>query len=301
MGIEWVKGDIRTVNKQEAEQLLEYNVHPDYQRELKVAHAKHLAYLLEINEFIATGSLVIVHMADGSKRCANGMHTLHGIVISGVPARCLVEQFRCDTNADYIKLFHAYDTENRKRTFRDSAQAFMMGDPGLPKMSASSLDKFRSGVEVAAMFNGQAKARTRYDRFVAATRMRDEMDLFLWLEKQSSDKLMSRAPVVAAVLTTYGKNPTQSRAFWRQVMTGFFDEHDDDYPPVRLQRWLQSVSLHGSQSSGIKTPVTREAVFTACMRCWDAFLDGRHLKSIRTGYKNRVPTGKHRGRRRRSA
>lgn len=278
------KHEYRTIDAKEAKQLIA-KVDPNWQRDLAVGQEKHLARLIKLGLF-GTGHVVLAKV-NGAIRVANGMHTLHAIERAGGAARVLIEWYRCRNNEDYVQLFHMFDTENRKRSNKDSAKAFLMGySEKLPEVSPTLLSMFRSGVEQAKQMMAEKRVRpTQHERYKAVLSYEEEFNFFLSLDSMKAHReLLNRSAIIAAVILTYQANAELAQSFWEQVVTGFFDKKDPSHPPVLLNRYLRTVVCGGVNSSTMKKNmilVPRKHLYAACIRAWNAFADGRALKVLK--------------------
>ena len=299
MSIRYVSGGIKYLGPSEAVELLRA-VDDAWQRDFMAPHAQHLAMLMAKDEFLATGSVVTAHMRSGEKRSANGRHTLYAIKTTGREQRCLVEVFHCDTDEDYVRLFHSYDTENRKRSFPDSAKAFqMVRKETLPEVSVTTLNLFRCGTELAMQMRGESlRHKTRYERFDVVTHLVEELEFYLWLDGQKDCReVLGRASIMAAVVNTYHANKAAARDFWRQVVSNFYDcaRENTYYAPRTLNRYLRNAIQTGTETGARKLGtslaeiVTRKSMYVGCLRAWNAYMDGRALNFIRVKIGKAMP------------
>lgn len=292
MSIKWVNGDVETILPDKAEELIAQVV-PERQRPIKGNHVLHLALMMEQGQFL-TGHVAIASVR-GQRCIANGQHTLRAIIKSGRPTRCLVEEYLCDSDADYRMLFSCYDTENRQRSNNDVAQNFLMtGCVSTPEVSPSLLSLIKSAVDFASQ-QGHLKTRkmvTKFDKFSEATAFSSQIDFIKHLdEKKEMKTLLYRASTVAAIISTHSRWPVESRDFWTQVVSGFFAVPDKSHPAVKLNRWLKehtqnntggafrSSTVLDGESKFVKN-ASQNDVFMACMRCWNAYARGEMLSKV---------------------
>lgn len=284
--IQHVNSTIRKIQPAEAVNL-QALVNAEYQRKFNRRHAEKLAELMTREQFL-TGHIVIATV-NRRELCVNGQHQLAAIVASKSTVRCLFERYKCTTPADYVRLFHSYDTDQRMRTMLDSAEAFRMGRQNeLPDASARMLNQFRAGLEfLNSGAQPQSLANTiRHDRFDPLTEMRDELEFYLWLDKQKECReVLTRAPIIACVIATCRRNTKRARQFWVQVVTGYFDEseHDKRYAPMKLNRYLRNVATAmGGASIKRGHHQTRTQMYVACVRCWNAYSRNAPLTHVVT-------------------
>lgn len=284
--IKYMRSDVRNVAPDEAKSMLEM-VDEHWQRKLVKSHVAKLAIIIGNGRFYATGGVAIADCPGGA-RLANGQHTLKAVIASGKAVRCLVERFKCDSDDDYVQLFHAYDTENRKRTFLDSAQQILMGcaDDFPPNATPKLLNTFRSGVELAGVAQGMGHGATmRFDRFDILRKYREPFELFLYLNSHVDQKVapevLHRASVVAAIVLTQGFNKDQARQFWYEVVTTFYAvQEDQTYAPLKLNTWLRSVDVSGGHSTSSRPIIDRLGVCYVCLHCWECYLRSHPVRTI---------------------
>lgn len=259
------------------------HVHSEWQRKLVEPHVLHLRRMMDEGTFL-TGYVVFANV-DGTTYCANGQHTIEAISRgdNGKTVTCNVEWYKLSDMSEYIKLFHSFDTENRRRTALESAQAFLMGNENLPEISPFHLDMFRKGVDFVVRMRGDRKIKaTQYEKFDTVAGLRDELDMYVWLSGQeASRELLHRAPVIAAIVATYQVNHEKCKQFWKQVVTGFFDKQDTDDPCVKLHRFLQDNNItRGEKGCTTIGAVSREEMYAACIRAWNAYVKQRPLSKL---------------------
>ena len=114
---------------------------PDHQRRFDKRHCNKLASIMRQGNF-RQGDVAIAIVNGGTKALANGQHTLRAIVQTGLAQDCVFAEYRCDDWSDYAKLFASFDTEEKRRTWKDTTKAFCMGsDVGL---TTEQLNRFRT-------------------------------------------------------------------------------------------------------------------------------------------------------------
>lgn len=301
-GVEWKRGEYATVNPAIAAEWLKH-CDPDLQRPVNEAHATKLSMMMTSGDFL-TGHIVFADMG-GKRMLANGQHSLNAIAQSGKAQRCLVETYTVQNIEAYSRLFHAFDTEARQRTWLECARAYKMGSgQSVPEAATDKLlNMFRNGFEYFIGITGaEEQAETKFHRFEAVGRFRHEFEVFITLTKTAVDpKLIRRAPIIAAVIATVQVDRDTAGQFWNEVVTGFFtNQGNQDWPPYRLHQFLRGVVIFTGGGAG-KRSLTRIGVragggastqfdvYCACIHAWNAYCEGRTLKVLKGSTSGKVP------------
>ncbi|TFH49689.1 MAG: hypothetical protein E4H01_03735 [Lysobacterales bacterium] len=96
----------------------------------------------------------------------------------------------------------------------------------------------------------------------------------------SKTKEMTDVPIVAAMYSTYNANEIKAKAFWSLVARGG-EEYDDNHAATRLDKWLLSLKeITDSQKRPKPAGKYQAAIF-----CFNAFVEDREVKTIRTDNK----------------
>lgn len=276
---------------------------PDFQRPLVPSHTGKLSMIMLADNFL-TGHIVIAILG-GRRILANGQHTLQAIIETGRTQRCLVEEYAVKDKEAYARLFHAFDTEARTRSWVDCARAYQIGSNGsMPGgVTPSILNAFRNGYEFYRnMVPGGERAITRMGRFDAIAKLTDELAMYVQLAGEAIDlKLVRRAPVIGAMIATFWADRDIAPRFWREVVTGFFSDHGNpDAPTYRLHQYLRNtVILTGGaggeghrarRSLGTANGLgTQFDVYCCCINAWNAHCQGRSLQRLRGSVNGKAP------------
>ena len=291
---------VETVTPQTAAHYLTFN-DPDRQRPQSESHVLKLGMMMTGGDFL-TGHVVLAAMG-GKRLLANGQHTLRAIIETGLAQRCLVEEYTVQDLAAYSRLFHAFDTEARQRTWTECARAYRMGREGaIPEGTTEQiLNQFRNGYEYhIAMTRSADRSATKFGRFDDLSGMARELRLVTELFQSTIDgKLIRRAPIIAAIIGTCQADYDASGMFWREVVTGFFADHGNpEAPTYRLHQYLRSVTIltggggHYRSKNRIGNSAyhgTQFDVYCSCINAWNAFCEGRDLKLLKASVGGKIP------------
>lgn len=301
-GVTWNDSRMQFISAEAAATMLAWS-DPELQRPPSERHVDKLGTMMMDGDFL-TGHIVIANL-NGRKVLANGQHTLLAIHTTGKQQRCLVEEYTVEDMKAYARLFHAFDTEARVRTWLECARAYQMGRNGdMPnRVTPALLNAFRNGYEFFLNLNrSNDRAATRLGRFGALTTMKNELSLFAELSDVAIDhKLIKRAPVVAAVIGTSASDLDVATTFWREVVTGFFSDQGNAHAPAyRLHQFLRNTTIFSGGGGSERSRSTRRLgtshgvstqfdVYCCCINAWNAHCQGRTLKFLKASTSGKVP------------
>lgn len=290
-----IDSHLSNITPERASELLRY-VNPDRQRALTPSHRAKLATLMSRHDYL-TGHIVIAILPNGTKCIANGQHSLAAVVESGLEQYFLVETYRCDTDDDYARLFMAFDTEERRRTWTESASAFKMAYRS--DISPTMLNYFRAGVEyLGVVMNDRSAEKTRYARFSAVDMGSPIVALFCELMHTAIDeRLVRRSSQISAIIVTANIDIDAARVFWTEVFTGRWPMTNvhPHYPPYRLHNYIREVSVFtgggGTRALGTRSKhATQFDLYCASITCWNAWGRGDNVVQLRGAYNGKAPT-----------
>lgn len=290
--IEAYLGDIGPEKAREFAALLDEN----RQRKVTPNHREKLADLMLRHDYL-TGHLVIAILPDGTKCVANGQHSILAVIDSETTQHFIVEYYRCDNDDDYARLFMAFDTEERRRSWRESSTAFKMARD--ISVSATTLNYFRSGLEFLFLVNGNPMPdKTRYARFDLVKHHTVALGIFDDMMRIAVDSnIVKRSASIAAMIATVQADADAARKFWTEVFTGIWPTGNisANYPPLRLHNYLREVKvMTGSGSKrtlGVRSGQygTQFDVYVACIRCWNAWCRQSEIQQIKGAIRGKTP------------
>lgn len=248
----------------------------DRQRGIRLDHVHFLAHEMKEKRF-TSNTIGICELPGGSQFLVNGYHTLMAIVEVGLTQQLPVQFFSTKTHQDVAKVYARMDKQLR-RTRADTIRTYGLEDSF--ELPPSTLSKY-AAASVIIMHDFATGGSLSYTSD-------DEVILFMmdWLEhaKKFLETIketplvqeMVKRPVFPIGLMTMrysGKAPE----FWSKVAT------DDGLavgdPRKTLHQWLRETGMtqDSSRKKIAPLPVGLRAVATA----WNAYTEGRELKSIR--------------------
>jgi hypothetical protein len=269
--------DVRDLTRELAEEFHSMEGSPT-ERDL---NEKRVEYL---DDRRAAGELVTFNwaIADvGSKRYRmNGQHSsemlsrLNGEFPTGLKVH--LDEYEVSNEHGLALLFRQFDARQSGRSPSDVAGAYQMLEEALrdvPKGAA------RLAVEGFAwhsktVVGGLALQQDdRYDFF-----HRPELHAYIrWVGEVFSIKTpeLKSEPIVGAMYATFDVNQTDARTFWDQVARGGA-EYDDDAPASVLDAWLKKF-----KEDKLLTKPKPGQYYQGCIYAWNAFREGKSLKSIK--------------------
>lgn len=260
---------------------------PDYQRKFRDHIKDKYVRMMSLGVFL-TSRIVRVRLG-GKWWNIDGQHHMAAALEGEYSAiRVLFEEYHVETEKEYFELFTCFDAENAPRTQKDCARAYYLGHKDeLPKEADDTkIAMFKAGVEFAEGMGGggpwKRRLKLKTERFHDAMEHMEEFKFFLSLLPFKTRRTIQRAPVCAVVVLSYQVDPKQALKFWSPVIKGL--EYNEKDPQWKLRDYLTSVRLEGiANVEGLPgKQVSRKQIYIACVRCWNAFREGRKLTNIQT-------------------
>ena len=102
-------------------------------------------------------------------------------------------------------------------------------------------------------------------------------------ENKLRTKHLRKGPVCSAIFATMEARPVDATKFWNNIYTGTFK--GEDTPECRLNDWLLRVIQHGTSSQSFnKQRANANEIMNTCIKCFNAFREGRKMKRVPTGH-----------------
>ena len=235
----------------------------------------------------------------GTTYRVNGKHT--STILAGCPDPfpsgfyAVYEEYECPTLADAAELYSTFDSATQSRTSRDIYLSFAGAIHDLRELPASCIVQAISGIALHDANGNMSKlaATTPAER---AEALFDHVEFVQWLHtvlsntlnplpashggcgltmgkgrsKQNKAKHLSRAPVIAAMLATWKRDPMAAGTFWCAVRdeTG---AHPGT-PDRKIARYLMQVCLDSGSASKVK--VDQRQMMVKCLHAWNAWRRG---------------------------
>lgn len=258
---------IEKVDKTRALQWLELNTF-ESQRALRESHVSYLAKKMVRDEF-RTGEIAFATFPDKTSYLMNGQHVLHAIIKSGKVVENFVELFTCDDTEDLSRLFRQYDC-NPIRTINDmvKVEVDVLG-LGWPYRIANLI--------VGAIFRLEKKTSStnRNIKVDSLRRHLPEGHFIVGLfGGRDSGRILSKIPIVAAIIQTWKKDQEDSFDFWKGVKDG--EMLKKDMPQWKLREFLIRTTFNrGSVGSYQYKNASAKEIQCRCVIAWNAYRRGK--------------------------
>jgi len=278
---ELVSCGMETITPKKAAELLEYNNYVS-QRRLNEGRAAALAEKMTDGRW-RTGEIALASNGKGTWVLMNGQKQLRGVLLSGKTVRAKVERFHCPTAADEALLFRQFD-EGGVRTIAQmaKAEADALGITWPPRIvalvvAAADLDQDWGRIMSVSRDMAEGKVdRLKHvmleGEFIAR--------LFSRSNANQADKHLRRAPVVAAMMRTWGKAHADAETFWLRVRDREMLAKSD--PEYKLAEFLMT---NGPRVGWSGLPqnrrVTPHEFLYRCIGAWNAFRRGEKPNGLK--------------------
>lgn len=265
---------LETITPDKAAALLKLNTFKA-QRPFRPKWAEALEAKMKDGRF-RTGEIATATNGDGQTVLINGQHQLTAIVAAGIPTKCKIERFECQTPGDMANLFRQFDCTGRRSL------------PDMAKAEADSLGLAWPtrivGLVVSAADlnpNGQHSARQASEKVDQLKHFIPEGEFINNIfggQTAATHRHMMRAPVAAQMIRTWRKSHADAETFWGRVAVGEMLKRT--MPEYLLRDFLLSNgSLIGHKGTLPKNRLVTSHEFMArCATAWNAFRAGRELK-----------------------
>ncbi len=315
----FIKHDFKVLIPREAQEFVE-KIDREYQRKKRdPVQIDRLAHLISRNEFpLARLMLVQCPWDPGFPwKLADGASTSEAIVKANRPVRASILYWRCDHKHQWPKVWGSAGLDAKTRGWVDEArQIINCGGYEIPiHVPPADVNKFRNGAEMyIKRVEGGDVEKIKADRLEVLNEYTQAFDVFQNCCRETMWKaLLKRPSVVCAIIWSVEacreeverlnrkqiRGASQvldwAREFWVETFSGMFTVSDKYYPPFRLHQWLRMANyLPVDEAEAV--PTSRQTAgagkldtVAACVNCWNAWLDGRKIKQIKTVTKGKLP------------
>lgn len=226
---------------------------------------------------------------------ANGKHSCHSVaeyleddsLSPHHPVQFVISEYACDTLEDVAKLYATFDRKAQSRSPNDVYLAFAATDMQLASIGKKLVSLAVQGMTFAEWGESCYLAATPEDR---AQLLLDHRPFAHFLKgllcsegkkknRIRTPKHMQRAPVVAAMFTTYQIDPKKSGQFWELVRDE--SSYDSQAPDRILAAYLLRANVNMGQGAkktkqgeAEKEISGRRAMFVKCLHAWNAWRRG---------------------------
>lgn len=209
----------------------------------------------------------------------NGQHSskmlasMNGNMPQGLVAH--IDQFEVESEEEMVAIFRQYDARVSGRSPLDVANAYASVVPGLQGIQRDVLKIAAEGINWVNSNIERLPPSKADDRYAALMEGRN-LTFLQWIATVFSMKTpeMKQQPVVGAMYKTFFIDPEQAAKFWASVARGG-DEYNDTNPERQLDVWLRRTK---DKTDVLKCSPTQ--IYQACVIAWNAFVDGKQLKTI---------------------
>jgi hypothetical protein len=219
------------------------------ERLLKAPRIRWLHELLEGHTFAGPSWAVAIQRTDGQVYRANGQHSSH--VLSHLPATLTfpenllvtIETYEFDTHEDAFDIFDLFDNPKSVRNNVDAIGRFSVQHPNLVDLDRNYLYTLAGGINAydARLPDGLLNVPPRHRGLLFENPLYREFTR--WAAPYLDCKnhvFLSKAGVVAEILTAYIDDPDRARQFWDLV---FAENHPDvDHETRELAESLKNLS-----------------------------------------------------------
>jgi hypothetical protein len=228
--------------------------------------------------------------AAGTTFRMNGQHTCHSrLLAASLRAPVKLVRYSAETEADMRRLYSTIDR-------------------GAARTKANVIDSYVGGTKDFTDCPGHVRAQlapamnmwkwsTIHERQehdaedIAYLLLEGEkvvtQHVIKFLTRFGTDEIrhVRRAPVVAAMLETFSKQPAESPEFWEPVVSGLNLKSAGD-PRKRLHKMLLTSNVKGGCGTTIarmakNSLISQESMYRLCITCWNAWREGREIQTLR--------------------
>jgi len=269
------------VTPEMAEQWLGADLRYRHQRNLSKKHVQELAGKLTAGDLTPGNDVVFAGITGSEKKVhADGQHTLHAIILSGMPCELTLKKFSCVDETALGELYFRLDNPQKRGashvlSVKQFAERFDIPPTSVTFISAGT------GMIYLFLDRGEKTTGEKFGNDARADMGEMWMQYgkqFLELMGNSANKaLFTRAAVIAAGMWTIRYSPEAAADFWGGI-------RDDNgllakSPQKTLLEWMKKTAAAGSASHGKSAPnfVHLKAVNNA----WNAYVENREMHHIK--------------------
>lgn len=206
----------------------------------------------------------------------NGQHQLEALlVLRNFSINILYRMYECDTPEDLSALFRQFDA-NRIRTLASCVrvEGNALGIEWPPRIQSLVVS---GGIMI------EKKAHRSKDDKVKLLKKYESLGNLIneiiehpprirAIAKADMIRHIKRKAVIAAMLLTFDKNPTDAKQFWIEVRDGVGIGMAS--PAYKLRNWLMKMSLFRRNAGAGINLATDQEFLGRCIRAWNAYRNG---------------------------
>lgn len=209
---------------------------------------------------------------NGKRYRVNGQHSSTMLAQANghfpVAMHVVIDEFACDTDQDLAELFAQFDNAKSTRTAGEMTLAHARVYDDLRDIKPTTIERGISGIAFAitnANELGTVDAETK-SRLVHSNR-----DFLHFGNALIGARMFCRAPVIAAIYTTWKVDAEACMRFWKLTQD---ESHPDRGHPTRiLSKLLNEITLTARQKNAFKAWTSR-AIYVKCLHAWNAYRKG---------------------------
>lgn len=196
-------------------------------------------------------------------------------------------RYSVKTEEDLRKLYTIID-RNKARTSSQVICARLVGIDSLPGISPSCIHALAKGYRVYLGKESISPDKLSDQMSTQDSKLICKVAGYMGEKGILNESFMRRAPVIGALLATFGASPDIAPTFWDRVIDGLNITSNRD-PKKKLREYLMQIVIkkHGDSLPDQKR-VTSEEVYRACILAWNAFRRNDELAYLKpVGLKRR--------------
>jgi len=229
--------------------------------------------------FISTESALISCTCgwDGRVRRVNGQHTseMRLQMPDGWNPLVQLRHYYAKTEEDF-RAFYSIIDDIKAKTSRQIVAANCLGTDQFKGKNTVEINQLSVGIRIWKSVV-KDKGANIHD---TVRSMRKDMNglcqivsrFLVTITGDDAPHMHNRAPIVAALFTTFEKSEKDANVFWAIVRDG---GKPPDHPAQMLRNYLTRAKIFTSNTRASRThkPVSREMMYRACIVAWNAFRD----------------------------
>lgn len=232
-----------------------------------------------------------VAILDGVEYRVNGQHTSTIFATGKYPIlpglSVVLATYICSSRIEITNLWGHLDSRDSSRTRGEVVAAYAQTDAQLAKVPKSIVGLVASGISMAqhtAQLNSTPKLTS--EEIGDLVLSNGEFILFCWSLSRNIEgqRKIRRAPVYAAMYSTYLVDPEACQLFWTAVRDGTGYPRRD--PDRVLHNYLGETKVVSSSKKAYMSE-SREIFYSKCIHAWNAWRTNRELTVLKHG--GRVP------------
>ena len=264
---------LMTITPKEAQRLLAFNNFGG-QRNIRERHVEQLAEKMIDGRF-HVGNVAIVQ-GKAETLLADGQHQLTACVRSQKPFQAVVQEYTLNGVDDDVAMAGIFSQFNvdATRTRGDIAWIYAneLGWVDWPRKLVTNLASALTSITVP----GEFRDATPLSKDKSAALLAEHRKVCEWIHELGIGKAkhMLRAPVIAAMVSTYRKSQRAAEEFWTGVRDGAGLKKVD--ARLTIREYLKDVSLQGGTKNATGRDLSdRRCMYAKCIHAWNAWRDDR--------------------------